>query len=89
MQTLLRMVAPEVSGPAAAASALRTPPTRQRAQRGETATGQAGPAQECAAIETAGLPRKDFRDDPRDAASERWRCVLLISTAASLNPDND
>ncbi len=35
---------------------------RQRAQRGQTATGQAGPAQECATIEIAGLPRQGFRD---------------------------
>src|SRR5216683_279561 len=35
---------------------------RQRAQRGESATGNAGPAQECAAVEAAGLPGESLRE---------------------------
>src|SRR6266849_3264309 len=35
---------------------------RQRAQRSESAAGKAGPAQECAAVEAAGLPGESLRD---------------------------
>src|SRR5207249_375946 len=34
----------------------------QRAQRGERAAGKTGPAQECAAVETADMPRQSHRD---------------------------
>src|SRR5438477_12787723 len=34
---------------------------RQRAQRGESAAGNAGAAQECSAVEAAGLPGESLR----------------------------
>src|SRR5713101_3519296 len=47
---------------------------RQRAQRGESAARNAGPAQECAAVEAAGLPGESLRE--RSAAARAGTLAL-------------
>src|SRR5260370_21582216 len=86
VQMLLRMVAPAESGPAAAASALRTLPTGSvlSAARAPPAT----PARRRNARRSTPprCPARASASDPWRSEPERWLCVLLIITAASLQP---
>src|SRR5881227_1795020 len=86
VQMLLRTVAPAESGPATAASALRTLPTGSvlSAARAPPATPER--RRNARRSRPPVCPARASATELRRPEPERWFCVLLISTAASLQP---
>src|SRR6202051_1690555 len=85
VQMLLRTVAPDVSGPAIAASALRTLPTGKVVSAARPPLARPDRRRKVRRSRPPLCPARESATEPRDASSERWLCVLLISTGASLS----
>src|SRR4051812_22967212 len=80
---LLRTVAPDVRGPAIAASALRTPPTESVLSAARPPPASPDRRRKVRRSSPVLWADRPSATDPRDAELDCWRCVLLISTAAS------
>src|SRR6476661_10902094 len=84
VQMLLRTVAPAESGPAAPASALRTLPTGSVPSAARAPPARPDRRRNVRRSRPPVCPARASATDPRRSEPERWLCVLLISTAASL-----
>src|SRR6476646_8531796 len=83
VQTLLRTVAPAESGPAAAASALRTLPRGRVPSAASAPPARPDRRRNARRSRPPVCPDRAPATDPRRSELARWLCVLLISTAAS------
>src|SRR5215475_1312892 len=89
VQTFFLVTAPAVSGPAAAASALRTLPSGSALSAASPPPARPERRRKLRRSSPVACPPSCSATVPREAASERVRCVFLISTAASFSADSD